>query len=122
MGWLLPDIFGIMDTSQLSTIQSKARTIFFGQDSSSYHVNKGLRLKFTQRLATQLKDLSVPFTEDFPSALKETDHVVDAIFGSSAHSVVLGRFTDCCQASPSQARSANHFPQLSQPLKQQRFR
>jgi len=36
-----------------------------------------------QRLATQLRNLSVPFTEDFPGALKETDHIVDAIFGFS---------------------------------------
>jgi len=36
-----------------------------------------------QRLATQLKNLSVPFTDDFPSALKETDHIIDAIFGFS---------------------------------------
>jgi len=36
-----------------------------------------------QRLATQLKNLSVPFTDDFPAALKEADHVVDAIFGFS---------------------------------------
>jgi len=36
-----------------------------------------------QRLATQLKNLDVPFVEDFSSALKATDHVVDAIFGFS---------------------------------------
>ena len=34
-----------------------------------------------QRLATQLKNLDVPFTEDFTGSLKTTDHVVDAIFG-----------------------------------------
>ena len=37
-----------------------------------------------QRLATQLRNLSVPFTEDFAGALKETDHIVDAIFGKSS--------------------------------------
>lgn len=36
-----------------------------------------------QRLATQLRNLSVPFTDDFPTALQETDHVIDAIFGFS---------------------------------------
>jgi len=36
-----------------------------------------------QRLATQLRNLNIPFTEDFPTALKETDHIVDAIFGFS---------------------------------------
>ncbi|TVY94378.1 NAD(P)H-hydrate epimerase [Lachnellula willkommii] len=35
-----------------------------------------------QRLTTQLKNLSVPFTEDFPKAIKETDHIIDAIFGT----------------------------------------
>jgi len=36
-----------------------------------------------QRLSTQLKNLNIPFTDDFPSALKETDHIIDAIFGFS---------------------------------------
>ena len=35
-----------------------------------------------QRLAKQLEDLEVPFVDDFPTALKSADHVVDAIFGS----------------------------------------
>lgn len=34
-----------------------------------------------ERLATQLRNLDVPFTEDFESSLKTSDHVVDAIFG-----------------------------------------
>lgn len=34
-------------------------------------------------MTTQLKSLAIPFTEDFPAALKETDHIVDAIFGFS---------------------------------------
>ncbi|KAK4169765.1 YjeF N-terminal domain-containing protein [Cladorrhinum sp. PSN259] len=36
-----------------------------------------------QRLTKQLEDLDVPFVDDFPNALKSTDHVVDAIFGFS---------------------------------------
>ncbi|KAG0637488.1 YjeF N-terminal domain-containing protein, partial [Tuber brumale] len=36
-----------------------------------------------QRLTTQLKNLGVPFTEDFDGSLKDTSHVVDAIFGFS---------------------------------------
>lgn len=36
-----------------------------------------------QRLTKQLEDLDVPFTEDFPAAIKSTDHIVDAIFGWS---------------------------------------
>ena len=34
-------------------------------------------------MATQLRNLNIPFTDDFSNALKETDHIVDAIFGSS---------------------------------------
>ncbi|KAI0848512.1 YjeF N-terminal domain-like protein [Daldinia vernicosa] len=36
-----------------------------------------------QRLAKQLEDLEVPFVEDFPAAMKSTDHIVDAVFGFS---------------------------------------
>ncbi|KAH6605230.1 YjeF N-terminal domain-like protein [Trichoderma cornu-damae] len=36
-----------------------------------------------QRLAKQLEDLEIPFIDDFPAAMKSTDHVVDAIFGFS---------------------------------------
>ncbi|KAL7948447.1 YjeF N-terminal domain-containing protein [Trichoderma barbatum] len=35
------------------------------------------------RLAKQLEDLEVPFVDDFPTAMKSTDHIVDAIFGFS---------------------------------------
>ena len=37
-----------------------------------------------QRLAKQLEDLQIPFTNDFAFALQSTDHVVDAIFGISS--------------------------------------
>lgn len=39
---------------------------------------------FFQRLAKQLEDLDIPFTEDFPAAIQSTDHVLDAIFGVSS--------------------------------------
>jgi len=35
----------------------------------------------SQRLAEQLKNLNIPFSEDFESDLKSTNHVIDAIFG-----------------------------------------
>ena len=41
-----------------------------------------LQLTYAQRLTKQLKDLDIPFTEDFETALKHADHVVDAIFGT----------------------------------------
>lgn len=61
-----------------------------------------------QRLATQLRSLSVPFTEDFLGALKETDHIVDAIFGKSPFSLFQpsGTLTKY-QGSPSRAKSAS---------------
>ncbi|KAI9814536.1 MAG: hypothetical protein M1832_005716 [Thelocarpon impressellum] len=51
-----------------------------------------------QRLATQLKNLDVPFTEDFPSALKESHHVVDAIFGFSFSGEVREPFPSVIEA------------------------
>jgi NAD(P)H-hydrate epimerase len=48
---------------------------------SSRGLKSGADDKNDKRLATQLRNLSVPFTEDLPVALKEADHVVDAIFG-----------------------------------------
>ena len=34
-----------------------------------------------QRLQTQLKNLRIPFVDDFEKALGEADHIIDAIFG-----------------------------------------
>jgi hypothetical protein len=34
-----------------------------------------------QRLSKQLRDLDIPFVDDFNSALQHTDHIVDAVFG-----------------------------------------
>ena len=48
-----------------------------------------LQLTYSQRLTKQLKDLDIPFTEDFETALKHADHVVDAIFGTIGSSVPL---------------------------------
>lgn len=43
-----------------------------------------LTTRLQQRLSKQLEDLNVPFTNDFPTALSSTDHVVDAIFGEDS--------------------------------------
>ncbi|KAH7310980.1 YjeF N-terminal domain-containing protein [Rhexocercosporidium sp. MPI-PUGE-AT-0058] len=51
-----------------------------------------------QRLSTQLKNLNIPFTEDFPTALKETDHIVDAIFGFSFTGSIREPFPAVIQA------------------------
>jgi NAD(P)H-hydrate epimerase len=36
-----------------------------------------------------LRNLDIPFVDDFPSALKSTDHVVDAIFGKPVSKYVI---------------------------------
>ena len=36
-----------------------------------------------ERLITQLRNLDVPFTDDFVASLAVTDHIIDAIFGFS---------------------------------------
>jgi len=51
-----------------------------------------------QRLCTQLRSLDVPFTTDFTAALKETDHIVDAIFGFSFSGEVREPFGTIIQA------------------------
>jgi NAD(P)H-hydrate epimerase len=56
------------------------------------------RMTEMQRLRKQLEDLKVPFTEDFPTALKQTDHVVDAIFGFSFSGEVREPFPKVIEA------------------------
>ncbi|OCK89501.1 meiotically up-regulated gene 182 protein [Cenococcum geophilum 1.58] len=51
-----------------------------------------------QRLTKQLKDLGIPFTEDFETALKHADHVVDAIFGFSFSGEVREPFPKVIEA------------------------
>lgn len=51
-----------------------------------------------QRLATQLKNLDIVFTEDFVGALRKADHVVDSIFGFSFSGEVRGPFIDIIKA------------------------
>ncbi|KAK9447397.1 YjeF N-terminal domain-containing protein [Limtongia smithiae] len=56
----------------------------FGYNPTVYYPKPTNRDIF-HRLTTQLHNLSVPFTEDFPAALEETDQIVDALFGFSFH-------------------------------------
>lgn len=60
-----------------------ARHLFFYGYKPSVFYPKRSKNELYQRLAKQLEDLEVPFVDDFPSALKSTDHIVDAIFGFS---------------------------------------
>ncbi|KAI0204167.1 YjeF N-terminal domain-containing protein [Astrocystis sublimbata] len=50
------------------------------QPSIYYPRSKG---DLYQRLVKQLEDLDVAFVDDFTSAMKSTDHIVDAVFGFS---------------------------------------
>ncbi|KAH9230784.1 hypothetical protein K456DRAFT_1871468 [Colletotrichum gloeosporioides 23] len=54
----------------------------YGYKPSIYYPKRS-KNELYQRLAQQLEDLNVPFVDDFPAALKSTDHIVDAIFGFS---------------------------------------
>jgi len=54
----------------------------YGYKPVIYYPKQG-KDELYQRLTTQLKALAVPFVDDFPSALGNSDHVVDAIFGFS---------------------------------------
>ena len=65
-------------------------TIYFPKKTSN---------ELYDRLATQLKNLDIPFTEDFETSLKTSNHVVDAIFGkycrfgSSFHTYISSGFS-----------------------------
>ncbi|KAI1468392.1 YjeF N-terminal domain-like protein [Daldinia caldariorum] len=54
----------------------------YGYQPAIYYPKRS-KNELYQRLAKQLEDLEVPFVEDFPAAIKSTDHIVDAVFGFS---------------------------------------
>ncbi|GAB7351497.1 hypothetical protein MBLNU459_g2144t2 [Dothideomycetes sp. NU459] len=51
-----------------------------------------------QRLSQQLKDLRIPFTDDFKSSLSQTDYIIDAIFGFSFEGEVREPFPAVIEA------------------------
>ncbi|KAJ2977510.1 hypothetical protein NQ176_g4333 [Zarea fungicola] len=60
-----------------------ARHLFhYGYQPSIYYPKRS-KNEFYQRLAKQLEDLQVPFVDDFVYAVKDADHIVDAVFGFS---------------------------------------
>lgn len=69
-----------------------------------------------QRLATQLRNLDVPFTKDFDGAMKETNHIVDAIFGISL-SRACSAATEHLQVSVSRATFVSHLQLSFRPWK-----
>ncbi|KAI1478242.1 YjeF N-terminal domain-like protein [Daldinia eschscholtzii] len=54
----------------------------YGYQPAIYYPKRS-KNELYQRLAKQLEDLEVPFVDDFPTAIKSTDHIVDAVFGFS---------------------------------------
>ncbi|KAJ9645839.1 hypothetical protein H2199_002882 [Coniosporium tulheliwenetii] len=54
----------------------------YGYEPTMYYP-KHTKNELYERLSQQLKDLDIPFTEDFTSAIDQTDLIVDSIFGFS---------------------------------------
>ena len=73
-------ICGITGTNQPFITQSKHTMSCIKSVEPGQQI-RGRSIDVEQRLATQLKNLNIPFTDDFQSALNNTNHVVDAIFG-----------------------------------------
>lgn len=69
----------------------------YGYKPTIYYPKQG-KNELYQRLTTQLHNLSIPFTTDFPTALKETDHIIDAIFGFSFSGEIREPFPSIIQA------------------------
>lgn len=69
----------------------------YGYQPTIYYPKQG-KNEIYSRLTTQLKDLCVPFTDDFDAALKETNHVLDAIFGFSFEGKVREPFAAVIEA------------------------
>ncbi|KAF2199729.1 meiotically up-regulated gene 182 protein [Delitschia confertaspora ATCC 74209] len=60
-----------------------ARHLFhYGYQPTVYYPKQS-KNELYHRLTKQLKDLKVPFTDNFQEAVQQTDHIVDAIFGFS---------------------------------------
>ncbi|KAL9077288.1 MAG: hypothetical protein Q9157_003430 [Trypethelium eluteriae] len=69
----------------------------YGYQPTMYYPKQS-KNELYQRLSKQLKDLDIPFTEDFDAALKQTDHVVDSIFGFSFSGEVREPFPKVIEA------------------------
>ncbi|KAK5107347.1 hypothetical protein LTR62_001363 [Meristemomyces frigidus] len=75
-----------------------ARHLFhFGYKPTMYYPKQS-KNELYQRLRTQLEQLKVSFTDDFPSAAQHTDYIIDAIFGFSFSGEVREPFPAVIQA------------------------
>ena len=59
---------------------------------------KRSKTEIYQRLVTQLENLDIPVVTDFNSAIKDADHVVDAIFGFSFSGEIREPFPSIIEA------------------------
>jgi NAD(P)H-hydrate epimerase len=75
-----------------------ARHLHYYGYKPAVHYPKQSKNELYQRLATQLKQLEVPLVEDFDGALKQSDQVVDAIFGFSFSGEVREPFPKIIEA------------------------
>ncbi|MCJ1444409.1 MAG: hypothetical protein MMC23_004911 [Stictis urceolatum] len=75
-----------------------ARHLFHYGYKPTIHYPKQSENDLYQRLCTQLKNLDIPFADDFDHAFKETDSVVDAIFGFSFSGEVREPFPKVIEA------------------------
>ncbi|KAI9698571.1 MAG: hypothetical protein M1820_007461 [Bogoriella megaspora] len=69
----------------------------YGYQPTMYYPKQS-KNELYQRLSKQLKDLNIPFTDDFSSAIQNTDRVVDAIFGFSFSGEVREPFPKVIEA------------------------
>lgn len=75
-----------------------ARHLFhYGYKPTMYYPKQS-KNEIYERLATQLRQLDIPFTEDFDKAAQQTDSIVDAIFGFSFSGEVREPFPKVIEA------------------------
>ncbi|KAJ9624900.1 hypothetical protein H2203_004850 [Taxawa tesnikishii (nom. ined.)] len=60
-----------------------ARHLFMYGYKPTLYFPKQTKNEIYARLSQQLKDLRIPFTDDFQGSIKQSDYIVDAIFGFS---------------------------------------
>lgn len=75
-----------------------ARHLFHYGYAPTIYYPKQPKNELYQRLTKQLHDLKIPFTTDFPTALQNTDHIIDAIFGFSFSGEVREPFPKVIEA------------------------
>ena len=75
-----------------------ARHLYHYGYHPTIHYPKQSKNELYQRLSKQLQNLEIFFTDDFPTAMKSTDHIVDAIFGFSFSGEVRKPFGSIIEA------------------------